>query len=144
MSASQIFSLANSLALFGWLILILAGRRRWAASLVTGAILPAFFAALYIGLLSAHWGEAKGGFTTLEAVRSLFSNQWAVLGGWIHYLAFDLFIGSWQVRDSERNAIPHWMVIPCLILTFLLGPAGLLCYLLLRYVRVRRLALTSA
>jgi hypothetical protein len=58
-----------------------------------------------------------------------------LLAGWVHYLAFDLFIGSWQVRDSQQRGIGHLFVIPCLVLTFLFGPAGLLCYLALRTVK---------
>lgn len=143
MTPDQIFSLANTTALIGWLILIFAGRLRWAASLITGVILPALLAVLYIGLLGAHWGETQGGFSTLNAVGALFSNRWLLLGGWVHYLAFDLFIGSWEVRDAQLNGIPHWMVIPCLILTFLFGPAGLLCYLTLRLIRTRRYSISA-
>jgi len=64
----------------------------------------------------------------------LFTNQWATLAGWIHYLAFDLFVGSWEVKDSQSRGISHWFVIPCVILTFLLGPIGFLLYHILRLV----------
>src|SRR5882724_5449695 len=101
MNAEQIFSVTNSLALLGWLLLIFAGRTSWAAPLVCGAILPLLFAVAYSGLLAVHFGESSGGFGTLAGVAALFSNRWLLLAGWIHYLAFDLFIGSWQVRDSK-------------------------------------------
>ena len=94
MTAEQLFSIANAVALGGWL--------PWISSLVTGAILPLLFAVLYAGLLLGNWGAAEGGFSSLAAVESLFSNQWMLLAGWVHYLAFDLFIGSWQVRDARR------------------------------------------
>jgi hypothetical protein len=68
----------------------------------------------------------------LQQVAALFSVPAALLAGWIHYLAFDLFIGSWEVRDSQRLKISHWLVVPCLVLTFLFGPIGLALYLLLR------------
>jgi len=61
------------------------------------------------------------------------------LAGWVHYLAFDLFIGSWEVRDANRHGIPPWAIIPSLILTFLFGPMGLLLYFLIRIARIRRL-----
>lgn len=64
--------------------------------------------------------------------------------GLVHYLAFDLFIGSWQVRDAQAHGISHWFVIPCLILTFMLGPTGLLLYFVIRLARVRLLSLNSA
>lgn len=142
MTPDRLFSLANSTALLGWLILVFAGRLRWAAALVTGAILPLLIGVLYSGLIAAHWGETPGGFSTLSGVASLFSNPWLLLAGWIHYLAFDLFIGSWQVRDAQQHQIPHLAVIPCLILTFLFGPAGLSVYFILRLARAKTLRLT--
>lgn len=54
--------------------------------------------------------------------------------GWTHYLAFDLFIGGWEVRDARQRGIPHLLVVPVLVLTFLVGPAGLLLYLAIRLV----------
>ena len=62
----------------------------------------------------------------------LFRNPWALLAGWTHYLAFDLFIGAWEVRDAQQRGVPHLLVVPALVLTFLLGPSGLLLYLTMR------------
>ena len=141
MSADQIFSICNSAALIGWLILAIAGRKRWAAYLTTGVILPLLLAIAYLVLLLGHWGETKGGFGTLTGVAALFSNHWILLAGWIHYLCFDLFIGSWEVRDAQARGISHWLVIPCLFFTFMFGPVGLLLYFGLRVARVRSIAL---
>lgn len=145
MTADQVFSLANNVALLGWLLLVILGPRRWVAPLITGAILPLLFAILYGGLIAAHWGDTPGGgFGSLTQVATLFSNRWLLLAGWVHYLAFDLFIGSWEVRDARANRISHWFVIPCLILTFLFGPVGLLLYFMLRLAKVRSLRLDLA
>jgi hypothetical protein len=144
MTAEQVFSIANAVALVGWLLLILLGGRiPWISSLVTGAIVPLLFAVLYAGLLLGHWGAAGGGFGSLAAVQSLFSNRWVLLAGWVHYLAFDLFIGSWQVRDARRYQIPHWALVPGLILTFLFGPVGLLLYFSIRLVKGAKLRIDS-
>jgi Domain of unknown function (DUF4281) len=132
MTADEIFSIANTLALLGWLVLILAPRWRWKRR-IAGIVIPLTFAVLYIVVLTLHWGEVEGGgFGSLIGVEKLFSNRWVLLGGWVHYLAFDLFTGSWEVRDSQQRGMPHWMVIPCLVLTFLFGPAGLLLHFALR------------
>jgi hypothetical protein len=139
MTPDQLFSVANPVALVGWLILVFAGRMKWAAGLVTGAIIPLLFGVLYTSLIVAHWGQSTGSFSTLAGVAALFENHWLLLAGWVHYLAFDLFIGSWEVRDAAKNGIAHWMVIPCLVLTFLFGPIGLLLYFLLRMARARSL-----
>jgi hypothetical protein len=139
MTPERLFSLCNFLALIGWLILILAGRMRWAARMVTGVVIPMVIAILYAYLIAAHWGDTQGGFGTLDGVAALFSNRWLLLAGWIHYLAFDLFIGSWEVRDAQVLGISHLIVIPCLVLTFMFGPVGLLLYFLIRTSRTRSL-----
>ena len=138
MNAEQIFSLANALAVLGWLLLIFGGRTRWAASMVTGAVLPLLFAVIYSGLLVGHLVGSNGSFQTLAGVSALFENRWLLLAGWVHYLAFDLFIGAWQVRDSRARGISHLLVVPCLALTFLFGPAGLLLYFLIRVAHIHR------
>jgi len=84
MNAEQIFSVCNLLALAGWLILIFAGRTRWAASLTTGVVLPLLLTIVYLILLLGHWGETKGGFGTLAQVAALFSDSWLLLAGWVH------------------------------------------------------------
>jgi hypothetical protein len=139
MTPERLFSLCNSLALIGWLMLIFAGRMRWAARMVTGVVIPLVIALLYSYLVAAHWGETQGGFGTLNGVAALFSNPWLLLAGWIHYLAFDLFIGSWEVRDAQALGLSHLIVIPCLAVTFMFGPAGLLLYFLIRTSRTRSL-----
>lgn len=49
----------------------------------------------------------------------------------MHYLAFDLFLGNWILRRSQEEAIPHGLMVPVLVLTFLFGPAGYLAWLLI-------------
>lgn len=143
MTPEQIFSTANSVAMAGWIVLILGARTRWAATLVSGALIPLALAVLYSYLIAAHWGETKGGFGSLAAVAMLFSNPWLLLAGWIHYLAFDLFIGSWEVRDARVHNVPLLAVVPCLLLTFLFGPAGLLVYFAIRFARTRSVQATA-
>jgi hypothetical protein len=129
MSANQIFSIANVVAMCGWLLLVVLPGRRWVTHVVAGVAIPAAFAVLYSVLIAIHFADAEGGFSTLPDVALLFSNPWLLLAGWIHYLAFDLLVGSWEVRDSRERGIRHIFVVPCLILTFLFGPAGWLLYL---------------
>jgi len=57
----------------------------------------------------------------------------AVIAGWLHYLVFDLFVGAWEVRDAQKRGINHWLVVPCLFFTLILGPVGLLLYIALRF-----------
>ena len=112
-------------------------RRRWVASL-TGIAVPALFAVVYIAIIATNWGRTEGGFSSLDAVARLFANRWMLLAGWLHYLAFDLLIGNLEVRDAREGGVPHLLIVPCLALTFLFGPAGWLLYRGVRATRGRR------
>jgi len=131
-SPDLLFSICNYGILPGWLLLILAPRWRWAADFICPIVLPGLLGAIYVGILVSQWADVEGSFNSLKGVETLFTNRYALVGGWIHYLAFDLFIGSWEVRDARRIGITHWFVIPCLVLTLLFGPAVLLMYLAVR------------
>jgi hypothetical protein len=58
-----------------------------------------------------------------------------MVAGWTHYLAFDLLVGNWEMRDATARGIPYALVLPCLVLTFLFGPAGWLLYVIVRLFR---------
>lgn len=131
MTPERLFSLLNLLALVGWIPLIFLPRARWASTVVP-VVVPVLLAVAYIVLVIFSLPWAEGGFSSLADVTALFRNPWALLAGWTHYLAFDLFIGGLEVRDAQRRGISHLLVVPALILTFLFGPAGLLLYLAIR------------
>ena len=141
MELERVFSLASAAALIGWLLLVFSPIRRAAA--VTGAriivalLCGAYFAFLVVGLTSGDGPPKGAGFDSLAGVRLLLSSPQALLAGWVHYLAFDLFVGAWQVEDAPRSNVPHWLVLPCLGLTLMAGPVGLLIYLLVKAVRKR-------
>ena len=138
MSPEQLFSLCGALVLPGWLLLIFVPRWKWTARVIAAWVLPLALAVVYLFLVATHFGDSEGGFGSLAEVSRLFQNPHNLLAGWIHYLAFDLFIGSWEVRDAQRIGIHHLLVVPCLILTFLLGPVGLLLYFVLRFALKRK------
>jgi hypothetical protein len=136
------FSVANPFALLGWLLLVSAvftpGGGAWRARLLTlaGRVWPLVLGAGYAAALVAHWGSAPGGgFGSLDEVATLFRSPGNLLAGWVHYLAFDLFIGAWMVGDAQSRGLrgaARFALLPCLALTFLFGPVGLLLYFALR------------
>ena len=127
------------LVLPGWLLLIFLPRWKWSARVIAGVLIPLLLALIYLYLIVTHFRGSEGNFNSLAEVLKLFQNPYNLLAGWVHYLAFDLFIGSWEVRDSRRLGIHHLLVVPCLVLTFLFGPVGLLLYFALRWFMKRRL-----
>lgn len=146
MSADLIFSICNSAVLPGWLLLVILPRWKWTLGLICTGIIPFVLGLVYVGLFISQIGSfpAGGGFGSVEAVTIAFSNPYLLTAGWIHYLAFDLFVGAWEVRDAQKQAVPHWLVIPCLLFTFMLGPAGLALYLIVRSVKTRKLTVYGA
>lgn len=136
MSAAQVFSAANTLALASWIVLAVAPRRP-ALMVVTRGIVPALLAVAYVAIVATQWGSSDGGFSSLDGVARLFENPWMLLAGWIHYLAFDMLIGSWEVHDALERGVPHLALLPCLGLTFMFGPAGWLAYLIVRKALAR-------
>jgi len=132
MTADKIFSIANLIAMISWIILIIAPRWIVTRKIILSGAIPLLLSAAYLILIVMFFGKSEGGFDSLANVMKLFTNEWSVLAGWIHYLAFDLFVGTWEVKDAQAKNISHWFVIPCLILTFLLGPIGFLLYSILR------------
>ena len=137
MTPEQVFSIANLIAVVAWLMLVLLPRQRWVTATVTSVVVPMLFAIVYVGIVATTFGRTPGGFSTLADVGTLFSNPWALLAGWIHYLAFDLLIGTWEARDSRERGLPHLLLVPCLLLTFLFGPAGWLLYMGIRLTKSR-------
>jgi hypothetical protein len=133
---ASFFSLAGLLAMAGWLGLLVALFVKsarppvWAA---TQLVVPAIICLAY-GLLIWNGRAAfgTGGFGSIVEVRALFTNDSLLAAGWLHYLAFDLFVGTWISRDGTERGVPALLILLCLPLTFMVGPLGLLLYLALR------------
>lgn len=131
LTPDHLFALANPLAMLGWALLVLAPRWRFTKALVLSGAWSAGLAVAYAAFITTHYLGAhggEGGFGSLAQVAALFQDPWALLAGWVHYLCFDLFVGAWEVRDAQQRNLPHWAVVPALVLTFLFGPVGLLVY----------------
>lgn len=132
----RLFSMAGMVVLPCWVLIAAAPRWRWSQRLAT-FVAPLLIAGLYVWLLVSHPVPKGAGFNSLAQVMVLFSSPYAVLAGWVHYLAFDLFIGAWESREAARLGISRWIVLACLVLTFLFGPVGLAVFLVVK-VAMRR------
>jgi Domain of unknown function (DUF4281) len=98
-------------------------------------------AVTYLAQLLGNTVPVEGGsFSSLGGITALFSQPANVMLGWTHYLAFDLFIGSWIAEDAGRAGVPHYAVIPILIATLVIGPVGLLIWFGVRQLHRMRTA----
>ena len=92
-------------------------------------------AMLYAALIGSYWANGKGDFGSLAGVGMLFSRPPLLLAGWVHYLCFDLLVGTWEREEAIAIGLPRWLLLPCLVLTFMFGPVGFLLFMALRLVR---------
>ena len=141
MTPEALFGLANMTAMIGWILLLALPRWIVTRKVIRSGIFPILLGIAYLLLIVLFFGESEGGFGSLEDVAKLFVNPWALLAGWIHYLAFDLFVGIWEVKDAEERGISHWFVAPCLFFTFMFGPIGMLLYMIVRTVAKKKVIL---
>lgn len=131
MSLEAVFSVASTLAMVGWLLLALVPYRfTWpvrASRLVAVAL-----AFGYVALIAVFFTRGEGGFGSLAEVAALFQEPGLLLAGWVHYLAFDLLVGSWEREEAIRVGLGPLTLVPSLFLTLMFGPAGWLVFLGLR------------
>ncbi|MBV7482676.1 ABA4-like family protein [Bordetella sp. BOR01] len=130
-----LFGAGGALALPAWVALSVSpwlGRWRPAIWAATGRVIPLVLAAAYLGLVLAYWPVPGGGYDTLGAVQALFAHPGMLTAGWYHFLAFDLFVGTWIAREGVRLGMPRILLVPCFVLTFWFGPVGLLAFFGLR------------
>lgn len=131
----SLFSAGSTVALPAWAALGAApwlGRAKPVIWATTGIVIPVGLGLAYWWLMATYWSAAGGGYSSLSAVHALFQHPGLLTAGWLHYLAFDLFVGTWIAREGERAGIAPVLLIPCFALTFLFGPVGLLAFLALR------------
>lgn len=118
-----------------WALLIFMPRAQITDTLVHSVMMPLILGVTYAWLLATALSlpaPEGAGFSSLEGLMKLFTVEMALVAAWSHYIVFDLFVGAWEARDAQRVGMNHLMLAPCLLLTFLVGPIGLLAYIMVR------------
>ena len=133
-TTENIFSIINLIVLLGWIPLFIFPYSRFTRKLLDGLYLPFFLCVFYIYFLSQTKGLFSADFSSLRGILDLFksSTEESAAAGWIHYLAFDYFVGCWIVSHSIEKEIPYIIFILPLIFTLFAGPLGLLLFLIFR------------
>ena len=138
MTPDTIFQICSKIAVAGWILLIFLPHWKFSDKFITGIIVT-LFGMVYTWLVVSNFrlGDMQK-FGSLQGVMQLFANPFMLTAGWIHYLAFDLMTGLFISKNAALHKISHWIVIPCLLFTFMLGPSGLLLYLVIRIIATKK------
>jgi hypothetical protein len=135
MNTAQVFSIVGAIAGLQWLLLITLPKWTTTQWLMEYKIVPLLLSTIYCIYIAGFFGIKGGGFNTLQQVRVLFSDDKLLLAGWVHYLAFDLLVGFSIIKSARAKLVSHWLVIPCLALTFMFGPCGFLLYQIIQKIK---------
>ena len=125
-----IFNIFNSGILLFWLILLVFPKSNFTKGVIDFPWVPLTIALGYIYFLITTEGSFSSDFSSLNSLTEMFKNAEprGVAAGWLHYLAFDFWVGCWMLKNSQEKGIKHlWMILP-LLFTFILGPVGILIY----------------
>ena len=130
-----------------WLILIVFPQSKICGLLVT-SVFPFFVLTavyVYLGYYFYTSGYDFGyNFTLylgLYDLRNLFEAEAFLIMFWTHFLAINLFCGSWIVKDSQRFYMSKILIFFPLIITYFIGPPGLLIYWVIRIFFAKRITL---
>jgi hypothetical protein len=138
MNPNQVFSAVGTIAALQWLLLIALSKWKVTKWLIQYTAVPILLSVIYCIYIAGFFSIQGGGFNSIQQVRTLFGNDNLLLAGWVHYLAFDLLIGFSILKSAQAKAVSHWLVIPCLALTFMFGPCGFLLYQIIQKVKTRK------
>ena len=139
MTASDVFSLVNMIAMPMWLLMIILPNWKATRFLVDYKLIPLLLSVIYaFYIILAMQSGPPMDFGSMESVMNLFTDENALLAGWVHYLAFDLLVGMWMLEQNRNLKIHQLIMAPCLIGTFMFGPVGFLLFMLVKTIKNKR------
>ena len=136
MTPAIIFSIANLIAMSMWILMIVLPKWKVTRALIDYKFIPIILSLIYAVYIFISIREGGGmDFGSLASVMELFTEEDAVLAGWVHYLAFDLLVGMWILDQNKSINIHHLLIVLCLLGAFMLGPIGFLLFMLLKTIK---------
>ena len=130
-----------------WFMLIIIPNSRITQLFVNSIVLPLILATAYVYviyqaiLLDEPVFDVLKLYLSLDNLYAVFATEIFLLIFWIHFLALNLFLGSWVSRNGIKYNMPRSVITGPLILIYFTGPLGLVLYWLLRVFYAKRLGL---
>ena len=130
-----------------WFVLIFFPNSKVSGLFVTSIFPILILSSVYIYLLYSFFisgYDLNNSFILyfgLHDLAELFENDEFLILFWLHFLAINLFCGSWIVRDSQKFFVSKYLVFIPLIFTYFIGPFGIFIYWVLRIFYAKRISL---
>ena len=128
-----------------WLMLIIIPNSKVTQILINSIILPLILSVAYVYvfyqaiLLDEPLFSIFKLYLSLDDLYTVFATENFLLIFWIHFLALNLFLGSWVSRDAVKYNMTRGLVFVPLVLIYLTGPLGLVLYWIFRIFYAKRL-----
>ena len=110
---------------------MVAPRWSWTARIVSSpwSTLPAalLYAVLVAPLIPSSFADIAN--PTLDGIVALLSTPRGATVAWVHFLAFDYFVGRWAYLDARERGVPALLMSPILFVVLMFGPLGYCLYL---------------
>ena len=130
-----------------WLVLIFFPNSKL-GSIFVSSIFPIFILSgayvyiIYKSFLESYDFDSNFSlYLGIGELSELFSNREFLIIFWIHFLAINLFCGSWMSRDASKFAISKYIMFFPLVITYFIGPLGVFIYWIIRMFYAKRLSL---
>ena len=141
----MIFMWSNIGVLPFWIVLIIFPQSQ-ICRVFTTSIFPILILSLIYGYLLYIFFNEDYSFIRnfelylgLDAVSNLFTDKAFIILFWLHFLAINLFCGSWIVKDSQKIGINKILLSLPLLITYFIGPIGLTLYWIIRIFYAKRI-----
>ncbi|MBA6155699.1 DUF4281 domain-containing protein [Tenacibaculum sp. S7007] len=140
MTPTQVFSIAGMITTPMWILMIFFPKWKVTNYLISFKIVPIILSFIYtIYIINTISINGMPDYGNLDSVMKLFTEENAVLAGWVHYLVFDLIIGMWILNASKKLNIHQLIIAPCLFATFMFGPVGFLLFFIIKIIKQNKL-----
>ena len=137
MTVTQLFDIANLFVLPFWALMIFLPRweitKKIMGSFIPFVVLASLYIYLFSGTITPESAQALSN-PQLADIARFFATERIAATGWVHFLAFDLFVGRWIYWEGQKTGV--W-TIHSLILCLFAGPVGLLSHILTAWIGAR-------
>ena len=145
LTSENIYIWCNFAVIPLWIMLIIIPNSRITQILINSVIIPLVLSLAYVYviyqaiLLEEPIFDTFKIYLSLENLYTIFATESFLLVFWLHFLALNLFLGSWISRDGVKYNMSRSLVFVPLILVYFTGPLGLVLYWIIRIFYAKKL-----